>query len=104
MGNDYKNRSAGDPEMLAKINFADKAKEANSFIFSKITKKWYTPEEFVWSDETVNYNKGRVNTLHLVITDPRAALQQAIDLAKRNNEYIDYLSEKIWGYYELKKK
>lgn len=83
---------------------ATEAKRKNCWIFSKTTKKWYTPEEFAFSNEDIHVHRGKASAPQLVLADPRYALDKANEAIEKANKFIIEHSKKMWEYYELKKR
>ncbi|WP_131535486.1 hypothetical protein [Pedobacter nototheniae] len=76
----------------------------NFWIYSKTTKLWYTPEEFIWSNEDINVHRGKANAPQLILMDPREGLKKANDLILRASKFVEEHTKKINQYYDLKKK
>lgn len=72
------------------------------WIYSKVSKKWYTPLEFMESTETISSHRGRADGSNFVVKHPLVGLQERIDLLKRTHEEIDTFNKRIHSYYELK--
>ncbi|MNL24325.1 hypothetical protein D3C87_1457530 [compost metagenome] len=74
------------------------------WIYSKVSKKWYTPEEFMASEETVKKHRGDNDAYKFAVKDPLIGLQERIDLLHRTSQEIDIFNKRIHNYYELKRK
>ncbi|SDJ97772.1 hypothetical protein SAMN04487898_105197 [Pedobacter sp. ok626] len=72
--------------------------------FSTVSKKWYKPEEFMVSIETVSMHQGKDDGSKYVVKDPLVGLQEGIDLLERTHKEIDAFNKKIHNYYGLKPK
>lgn len=74
------------------------------WIYSKVSKRWYTPEEFMDSEETVNKHRGSDDGKKFVVKHPLIGLQERIDVLHRTSQEIDAFNKRIHNYYELKRK
>ncbi|WP_443938814.1 hypothetical protein [Pedobacter sp. MW01-1-1] len=93
-----------DAEQEFKANLALEAKKKNHWIFSKTTKKWYTPEEFAFSKEDIHVHRGHAKAPQLVIMDPRKALDIANNHIEKASTFIKQHTQKMWKYYNIQKK
>lgn len=74
------------------------------WIYSKVSKRWYTPDEFMASEETVQKHRGDNDSYKFAVKHPLIGLQERIDLLKRTQEEINSFNQKIHSYYDLRRK
>lgn len=74
------------------------------WIFSTVSKKWYTPSEFMASEETIHTHRTSNDGYKFVVKHPLIGLQERIDLLKRTQEEIDSFNRRIHQYYDLNRK
>lgn len=74
------------------------------WIYSTVSKKWYTPEEFMASPETVRKHRDTNDSKKFVVKHPNVGKQQRIDYLKRASEELDVFCKRIDNYYDLKRK
>lgn len=74
------------------------------WIYSKGSKRWYTPDEFMASEETVNMHRNNSDGYKFAVKHPLIGLQERIDLLKRTQEEINTFNQKIHSYYDLRRK
>ncbi|RQO79116.1 hypothetical protein DBR40_05195 [Pedobacter sp. KBW01] len=87
-----------------RANLALKAKANNQWIYSKTTKKWYTPEEFAFSNEEIKVHRNKADAPQLILMDPRQGLEMANEMIVRSSKFIQEHTKKMWEYYDLKLK
>ncbi|NII81764.1 MULTISPECIES: hypothetical protein [unclassified Pedobacter] len=93
-----------DPGRDYRAHLALKAKANNQWIYSKTTKKWYTPEEFAFSDEDIKVHRNQASAPQLILMDPRQGLDIANETILRASKFIQQHTKKMWEYYDLKLK
>lgn len=74
------------------------------WIYSTVSKKWYTPDEFMASEETVHKHRDTDDSKKFVVKHPLIGLQERIDYLKRASEETDNFNKRIHNYYELRRK
>jgi hypothetical protein len=92
------------PAAAAKKAMYQEALLSGCWIYSKVSKKWYTPLEFMNSTEVINEHRGRPDATNFAVKHPLIGLQERIDLLKRTQEEIDKFNQRIHNYFELKTK
>jgi len=103
MNRAWKDRTSKDPEYAQKRVYAKEAYHAKCFIYSRSTKQWYTPEEFMASDERVVIRRGKEELGVFLIIDPILAYKQKLELiVKLQNEAAEFKS-KAEGYLSNRK-
>lgn len=85
-----------------RAHLALKAKSNNQWIYSKATKKWYTPEEFAFSNEEIKVHRNKAEAPQLVLMDPRQGLDIANNMIIKASEFISEHTKKMWEYYDIK--
>jgi len=80
------------------------AKRNKQWIFSKTTKKWYTPEEFGFAKEDIKVHRGQASAPQLILMDPRQALDIANAQVVKASKFIEEHSKRIWDYYNIEPK
>jgi hypothetical protein len=92
------------PAAAAKKAMYQEAIISGCWIYSKVSKKWYTPLEFMNSTEVISESRGRPDASNFAVKHPLLGLQERINLLKRTQEEIDSFNSRIHNYYELKMK
>jgi len=93
-----------DPERDYRAWLSNRAKQNNQWIFSKTTKKWYTPEEFGFSKEDIKVHRGKADAPQLILMDPRQALDIANSSIQKASKFIEEHSKRVWAYYNIETK
>lgn len=104
MTDDLKNRMSKDPAYGAKRSLAKEAILSGCWIYSRNSKHWYTPEEFMEADVSIAFHKGKPLTSNFAVMDPQLGLQQRIELLGRTQQEIDIFSRRIFLYFEMVRK
>lgn len=104
MTDDWKNNKAKDPSYGAKRALAKEAILSGCWIYSRNSKHWYTPEEFMEADISIAFHKGKPLTANFAIMDPQLGLNQRIQLLGRTQQEIDVFSRRIFLYFEMVRK
>ena len=92
------------PGAAAKKAIYQEAIISGCWIYSTVSKRWYTPEEFIASTETVSTHRDKNDGHKFVVKHPLVGLQERIDLLNRTHKEIDAFNKKIHIYYDLKRK
>lgn len=85
----------------------DTAKVAQYWIYNKVTKKWYTPEELANNWQGI-YSEDKAKRLgnerEFTVADPRWGLRKRIDYMQKVAKEVQDFQTRIDEYYDLKKK
>ncbi|SMC53154.1 hypothetical protein [Pedobacter nyackensis] len=92
------------PGAAAKKAIYQEAIISGCWIFSTVSKKWYTPDEFMASTETVHMHRDKDDGRKFVVKHPLVGLQERIDLLHRTAKEIDEFNKRLHNYYELRRK
>ena len=81
------------PEYEKRLKIAMKAFEAGCVIFSMNTQKWYSPREFIESDEVVVFKMYGMEERHnFTLFYPKFAIQKKMeDLKKAELDFENYI-------------
>jgi hypothetical protein len=97
MEKDWKNRSK-DPEYAAKRAHAKEAYLSDCWVYSVPNDKWYTPEEFMASGESVHIYRGREDLKRFKVIDPNVGLNHKREQLKRLQQEIAEMEARIKNY------
>lgn len=104
MNRDLKDKVANDPQYIQKRAQAKNAYLNDCWIYSNISEKWYTPEEFMASGENVQIFRGKNNEKQFSIRDPRAGLEEMLHQMGKLQQQLEAHSKKMKDYFDLKNK
>lgn len=93
-----------DPAYRHKRALAKDAYYAGCWIFSVKTGKWYTPEEFVKSNETVSVHRGKPDQADFKVMDPKAGIKQKLTKLSADQKELEEFTKKVCDYYDFKRK
>jgi hypothetical protein len=80
------------------------AYHAGCWVYSAATGKWYTPEEFVNSDETVDIHRGKPKEGKFKVMDPKAGIRTKLEKLHKMQTELDKFTRKVCDYYDFKRK
>ena len=87
-----------DREWASKIVYAKEAALSGYLVYSVKTNKWYTPDEFMQSDERISIHRGEERTEQFKVVDPEAALLKFKAQKTVMDQYIEDFTIKIKEY------
>ncbi|WP_133552856.1 hypothetical protein [Pedobacter duraquae] len=77
----------------------ERATTENKWVFHKITKRWYTPEEYMASYDGISYD-GRRDWENVEVRNPMDGLAAASKILKDVSERREILEKRIFEYYQ----
>jgi len=77
----------------------DRASAENKWVFHRITKRWYTPEEYLATYENISYD-GRRERENVEVRNPMDGLAAASKIMKDVAERREILEKRIFEYYQ----
>lgn len=98
----WKNKPS--PGQEAKRAKAKDAYYAGSWIYVPERDKWYSPEEFMLSQETVNINRASNDADRFKVRDPKGGIIEKLDRIERMQQDLKDFVKKVLDYYDLKGK
>ncbi len=85
-----------------KLNLAMKAYDSGCIIFSHDTKKWYTPREFMDSDESVVFKQlGMEKQTNFTLISPDHAIKRKLEDLHKAEQDFDAFMRKILTAFQL---
>lgn len=80
------------------------AYHAGCWVYSVKTGKWYTPEEFVKSDESVDIHRGKPEEGKFKVVDPKAGIKAKMEKVRIVQMELEEFTKKVCDYYDFKRK
>lgn len=85
--------------------FAMRAYNAGCVIYTQGTRKWYTPREFMDSDETIEVKTfGSQDYANVTLMYPKHAIEKRLEDLRKAQEEFDAFMEKMMSAFELSPK
>jgi hypothetical protein len=77
---------------------------AGCWVYSVTTGKWYTPEEFVESDEKIRMHRNKPEEGLFKVMDPKAGIRTKLDKLNKMRIELEEFTRKVCDYYDFKRK
>lgn len=90
------------PGYEAKRAIAKDAWFSGAWIYNSNNGKWYSPEEFMKSDEIVNFNRGKDDANKFKIRDPKVGIIEKIKILEVAQKEVSEFINRVHEYYDLK--
>lgn len=98
----WKNKPS--PGEQAKRAKAVDAYHAGCWIYVPERDKWYSPEEFMKSAESVGMYHGKDNADRFKVRDPRAGILEKLQRIEQLQQELKEFTRRVLDYYDLKRK
>lgn len=99
----WKDRMMKDPNYAAKRAHAKDAYFSGCWVFCASNGKWYSPEDFMASDESASFYRGKEDLTKFRIIDPRAGLVKKREEIKKLQLEADEFEKRINEYFSGRK-
>ncbi len=87
-----------DREWASKIVYAKEAALSGYLVYAVRSNKWYTPDEFMQSDERIRVHRGEEEAGQFKVVDPAAALLKFRGQKTVMDQYIEEFTIKVAEY------
>lgn len=77
---------------------------AGCWVYSIETRKWYTPEEFVKSNERVTMHRNKPEEGQFKVIDPKAGIRAKTEKLTLVQKELEEFTKKVCEYYDFKRK